>query len=62
MSLLVAASGHGFRRFVDPVVATSHLDYKSMPADPQYSWTEYWYSQMPIDHFAYGDDRTFSLR
>lgn len=31
-------------------------------ANGQYSWTEEWYDRMPIDHFAYADNRTFRLR
>ncbi|CAJ0578616.1 unnamed protein product, partial [Mesorhabditis spiculigera] len=27
-----------------------------------YKWSEEWYKEMPVDHFAYTDNRTFELR
>ena len=29
---------------------------------PDYEWSEEWLTRVPIDHFSYGDLRTFSMR
>uniref|UniRef100_A0A914UMN4 Lysosomal Pro-X carboxypeptidase n=1 Tax=Plectus sambesii TaxID=2011161 RepID=A0A914UMN4_9BILA len=59
LSLLVAGSS-ALRSFVDPVVFAS--SYFDIPSQPQYKWNVSWYPNMPIDHFAYTDSRTFKLR
>jgi hypothetical protein len=38
-------------------------DKEGLPfASKKYQWEEKWYSEMPIDHFAFGDARKFKLR
>ena len=43
------------------IMVMSVMCREPMPED-SYTWEEKWHYDMPIDHFSFGDQRTFNLR
>nr|AVA09673.1 putative effector protein [Heterodera avenae] len=46
----------------DPVSLAKFSWHLALKGTPKYKWEELWYHNMPIDHFSFGDTRTFQMR